>query len=53
VAAETTLLPAELHGDPADRMLIATARIHRLTLATRDARILAYGKAGLVDVLRV
>lgn len=32
-------LPASFHGDPADRMIVATARTHALPLATRDARI--------------
>jgi PIN domain nuclease of toxin-antitoxin system len=29
-------LPESFHGDPADRLIIATARAHRLALATRD-----------------
>ncbi len=29
------------YGDPGDCFLIATARVHKLTLVTRDARILA------------
>jgi PIN domain nuclease of toxin-antitoxin system len=32
-------LPASVHGDPADRLIIATARAHALPLATRDAAI--------------
>jgi PIN domain nuclease of toxin-antitoxin system len=32
-------LPTRLHGDPADRMIVATARAHGLPLATRDAEI--------------
>lgn len=32
-------LPATFHGDPADRIIIATARAHALTLATRDSAI--------------
>ena len=32
-------LPASFHGDPADRLIVATARAHRLPLATRDAAI--------------
>jgi len=35
-------LPGEFHRDPADRVLVATARIFDLTLATADERILAY-----------
>ena len=32
-------LPASFHGDPADRLIVATARAHALPLATRDAAI--------------
>lgn len=50
-AAESTLLPGEAHGDPADRFLIAAARTKGLILATRDQAIIDYGKAGHVRVL--
>ena len=32
-------LPGAFHGDPADRLIVATARAHRLALATHDERI--------------
>ena len=32
-------LPAAFHGDPADRLIVATARAHTMPLATRDAAI--------------
>jgi PIN domain nuclease of toxin-antitoxin system len=32
-------LPVSFHGDPADRLIVATARVHRLPLATHDDRI--------------
>jgi PIN domain nuclease of toxin-antitoxin system len=32
-------LPATFYGDPADRLIVATARAHALPLATHDARI--------------
>ena len=32
-------LPASFHGDPADRLIVATARSRRLPLATRDGGI--------------
>lgn len=32
-------LPKGFHGDPADRIIVATARAHGLTLATRDGNI--------------
>jgi PIN domain nuclease of toxin-antitoxin system len=50
-ALESTLLPGMPYADPADRLLIATARISGYTLVTRNQRILDYGKAGHVNVL--
>lgn len=32
-------LPKSFHGDPADRLIVATARAHALPLATRDRAI--------------
>ena len=32
-------LPTSFHGDPADRMIVATARVHDLPLATHDEAI--------------
>ncbi len=52
-ALESTRLPPECHGDPADRFLIASARIHDMQLATADAKILAYGKAGHLRTLAI
>ena len=52
-AVESVLLPGELNADPADRFLVAAARVANLTLATRDARILEYGHRGLVKTLAI
>lgn len=46
VALESTRLPDSPHGDPVDRLLIASARQHNLTLVTADEKILAYAKQG-------
>lgn len=32
-------LPGSFHGDPADRLIVATARAHAMPLATHDAAI--------------
>ena len=32
-------LPTRFHGDPADRLIVATARTHGIPLATRDRAI--------------
>ena len=48
VAAELASLPGSFHRDPADRILVATARVLGATLVTRDRRI---AEAELVDTL--
>jgi PIN domain nuclease of toxin-antitoxin system len=52
-ALESTRLPGSPHGDPADRFVMAMARVHGLTLATADAKIHEYARAGYLDVMRV
>jgi hypothetical protein len=42
IAIEAYSLPGNFHKDPADRILVATARIYDLTLVTMDERILQY-----------
>ncbi len=42
VAAMAYRLPGAFHRDPADRILVATARMHDLVLLTADRRILDY-----------
>lgn len=44
-------LPQAIHNDPTDRIIIATAREHDLTIITRDRAILSYGALGHVKVL--
>lgn len=53
IAVESSRLPGEFHGDPADRILVATARLLGAALLTRDERILAYGKRKHVSVMPV
>ena len=42
IAVESTQLPGTFHRDPADQIIVATARIHQCPLLTADARILNY-----------
>lgn len=42
IALASTRLPEPLHADPADRIIVATARTLEAPLVTRDARLLAY-----------
>jgi PIN domain nuclease of toxin-antitoxin system len=49
--ARSPALPGEPPNDPADRILIATARRSRMQLLTRDRQILDYAKAGHVKAV--
>lgn len=51
VAIGSAHLPEPLHGDPADRLLIATARALDLPILTSDRKILAYAEAGHVRAI--
>jgi PIN domain nuclease of toxin-antitoxin system len=42
IAIESTQLPDEFHRDPADRIIVATARINNCALITSDNKILKY-----------
>lgn len=51
IMIESSRLPGECHGDPADRMIIATARHLGASLLTRDEKIQAYAASGYLHVL--
>jgi PIN domain nuclease of toxin-antitoxin system len=51
ISIESCYLPGAIHSDPADRMLIASARIEQLFLLTKDEKLLNYGQAGYVNVI--
>lgn len=42
IAVESTQLPGTFHRDPADQMIVATARVHNCAIMTMDAKIIAY-----------
>ena len=46
IAVEAGSLPAGIHGDPDDRILIATARQLGCPMATTDGKILEHAAAG-------
>ena len=48
VSVASTRLPGTFHSDPADRIIVATARHLGAILVTEDKLILDYGKAGHV-----
>ena len=42
IAIESTRLPGEFHRDPADQIIVATARLYKCPLITLDDKILKY-----------
>lgn len=52
VASLAYALPGTFHKDPTDRVLVATAIHHGLTLVTADERILAYPHVMTLDARR-
>lgn len=53
IAVESTRLPGKLHGDPADRIIVASARVAGGVLATRDHTLVEYGHLGHLEILDV
>jgi len=47
----SSFLPGNLHKDPADRIIAATAREYGLTVMTRDRSLLAYAKDGYLNAV--
>ena len=42
VAVESTQLPGTFHRDPADQIIVATARVHGCALLTADRKLVDY-----------
>lgn len=51
VLLESSFLPGQIHRDPMDRAIAATARECGFTVMTRDAVLLDYGRQGHLSVL--
>lgn len=50
IVVDSTQLPGTFHKDPADQMIVATARVLSLPLLTMDAKMIAYPHVPLVTV---
>ena len=48
IAIEANQLPGTFHRDPADQILVATARIMNIAILTADAKIIAYPHVSLL-----
>ena len=49
IAIAAGQLPGGFRSDPADQIIVATARVTGASLMTRDRRILDYAKAGYLN----
>jgi PIN domain nuclease of toxin-antitoxin system len=45
ILVQSTRLSGELHGDPADRMLVAAAQLNGMPLMTVDAKVISYARS--------
>jgi PIN domain nuclease of toxin-antitoxin system len=50
IAIQSTRLAGTVHGDPVDRLLIATAHVENAILVTCDEKIIHYGKDKFISV---
>ncbi|MEM7536687.1 MAG: type II toxin-antitoxin system VapC family toxin [Chloroflexota bacterium] len=50
IAIEANSLPGTFHRDPADQIIVATARVYDIKLLTVDAKILKYPDVKLVSL---
>ncbi len=51
IAIDSVYLPGAFGADPADRLIIATARYHNAPVMTADSAILAFATAGYVKTV--
>ena len=50
IAIQSCRLPGAIHGDPCDRMLVATSHINNAVLVTCDEKLIEYGKDAFFNV---
>ena len=53
IATESILLMDNFHGDPADRIIVATAKCYGATMLTRDQKILTWANLGHIKSLPI
>lgn len=52
ISIESTMLPGVLYPDPVDCIIVATARVKKYSLATRDEQIRKYSEQGYLAVIK-
>ena len=51
ISIDSTRLPGQFHGDPADRLIVATSRFLKCPLITVDKLILTYAAGGFLEAI--
>jgi PIN domain nuclease of toxin-antitoxin system len=51
IAIDASYLPGDFHPDPADRLIVSTARHLGMPIITSDRKILAYSEAGYINAI--
>jgi len=52
IAVASVYLPEPMHKDPSDRILVASARVERMTFVTADKKILHFAKVSGMPCLK-
>lgn len=50
IAVESTRLPGTFHKDPGDQLIVATARLLGISLATCDRKLVEYTEVETIDL---
>ena len=53
ISIDSTRLPGTFPGDPADRIIVATARYLQCPILTADKKILNYSSKGIIKAIKV
>ena len=48
IILESSRLPGQFHKDPADQLIVSTARVMDIPLCTQDGKILSYPHVKLI-----
>jgi PIN domain nuclease of toxin-antitoxin system len=51
IALDSAALPGGFRSDPADHLIVATARVLNTPIVTVDRKIVDYGRSGFVQIL--
>lgn len=53
IAADSVTLPDDFHGDPVDKIIVATTRVYSASLFTYDKKIIKWAQTGHVRLYNI